>query len=60
MRLELAKEHKLAPYMVFHDATLHAMAQTKPQSLNEMSKISGVGDAKLKKYGQIFLKHFKT
>ncbi|NQY78868.1 MAG: DNA helicase RecQ [Candidatus Caenarcaniphilales bacterium] len=60
LRLELAKEHKLAPYMVFHDATLHAMAQTKPQSLNEMSKISGVGDAKLKKYGQIFLKHFKT
>lgn len=55
LRLSLAKEHKLAPYMVFHDLTLHVMAETKPQNLNEMSKISGIGEAKLKKYGQVFL-----
>ena len=41
--------------MIFHDQTLHGMADLKPQSLEEMSRISGVGEAKLKKYGEIFL-----
>ena len=55
LRLSLAKENKLAPYMVFHDTTLHAMAAAKPKNIDEMSRISGVGAAKLKKYGQVFL-----
>lgn len=55
LRLSLAKEHKLAPYMVFHDTTLKEMAASKPQNLDEMSGITGVGQAKLNKYGLVFL-----
>ena len=54
LRLNLAKQNKLAPYMVFHDTTLKEMAFSKPSNLDQMSSISGVGQAKLKKYGQIF------
>ena len=41
--------------MVFHDTTLKEMAASKPQNLDEMSAITGVGQAKLKKYGEAFL-----
>ena len=44
LRLSLAKEKKLALYDISHQ-TLHGMADLKPQSLEEMSRISGVGDA---------------
>ncbi|MDA9573382.1 DNA helicase RecQ [Rickettsiales bacterium] len=54
-RLELAKSHNLPPYIIFHDKTLIQMTQTKPQILEQMSKISGVGQNKISKYGQIFL-----
>lgn len=55
LRLSLAKEHKLAPYMVFHDTTLHEMLSRRPSSLAEMAELTGVGTAKLNKYGQKFL-----
>lgn len=55
LRLSLAKEHKLAPYMVFHDTTLHEMLIKRPSSLAEMAELTGVGTAKLNKYGQKFL-----
>ena len=54
-RLEIAKEQKVPPYVVFHDKTLIEMINLKPKSLNDMSKIGGVGEAKIKRYGQIFL-----
>ncbi len=54
-RLEIAKAQNLPPYVIFHDKTLIEMATIKPNSLDEMAKISGVGEAKIKKYGAIFL-----
>lgn len=54
-RLALAKEQNLPPYLIFHDKTLMAMVQAKPRTLDEMRQISGLGEAKLKKYGQVFL-----
>ena len=54
-RLEIAKAQNLPPYIVFHDKTLIEMVKTMPKSLNEMTKISGVGEAKVKKYGDEFL-----
>ena len=54
-RLELAKSQNLPPYIIFHDKTLIQMTQIKPQTLEQMSKISGVGQNKISKYGQIFL-----
>ncbi|MCE5315272.1 MAG: DNA helicase RecQ [Armatimonadota bacterium] len=54
-RMELAKEQGVPPYVIFHDSTLKAMAETRPVNLDEMSEISGVGEHKLAKYGVIFL-----
>ncbi len=54
-RRELAQEAGLPPYMVFHDATLREMAARRPASLAAMAGISGVGAAKLEKYGEAFV-----
>jgi ATP-dependent DNA helicase RecQ len=39
-------------YVIFHDATLREIAATRPSSLAELGTVSGVGEAKLAKYGQ--------
>lgn len=54
-RMSLARENNLAPYMVFNDATLMAMVESKPTSLSQMAMISGVGERKLEQYGALFL-----
>lgn len=54
-RLELAEEHGVPPYVIFHDATLMEMLEYRPQTLAQMSGISGVGEKKLDAYGQAFL-----
>jgi len=51
LRRRLAEEQGLPPYVVFHDATLRELAARKPRSRDELSRISGVGEAKLEKYG---------
>jgi ATP-dependent DNA helicase RecQ len=38
--------------VIFHDATLRAIAARAPRTLDELAQISGVGEAKLAKYGQ--------
>jgi ATP-dependent DNA helicase RecQ len=55
LRMESALKQKVPPYIVFHDKTLFEMIKVKPQSLEEMGKISGVGEAKIKSYGKLFL-----
>jgi ATP-dependent DNA helicase RecQ len=50
-RAEVAREHNLPAYVVFHDATLAEMARLQPQSLDELGGISGVGAKKLSAYG---------
>ena len=54
-RLEIAKAQKVPHYIVFHDKTLVEMIKVKPRSIDEMSKITGIGEAKIKRYGQVFL-----
>ena len=56
LRMRLAKEQNLPPYVIFHDATLREMALRRPASLPEMAAISGVGETKLKRYGPDFLR----
>ena len=56
LRLELAREQGVPPYVIFHDATLKAMAESRPQTLNELGNVSGVGQGKLARYGERFLK----
>ncbi len=55
-RAEVAREHNLPAYIVFHDATLAQMALQAPRSLDELSGISGVGAKKLEAYGREILK----
>jgi len=54
-RMELAKEQGVPPYVIFHDSTLLEILNQKPSSLTEMSQITGVGQAKLMRYGDAFL-----
>ena len=54
-RMQIAKAQNVPPYIIFHDKTLQEMAEIKPQSIEEFSKITGVGQSKLKKYGKVFL-----
>jgi ATP-dependent DNA helicase RecQ len=55
LRKRLADEHGLPPYVVFHDATLREMAARRPLTLNEFADLSGVGQAKLARYGDQFI-----
>ena len=50
-RSEVASQHNLPAYLIFHDATLAAIAQSAPQSLDALSGISGLGAKKLQAYG---------
>ncbi len=54
-RLELAREQGVPPYVIFHDSTLLEIHNRKPQTLDTMGQISGIGQAKLLKYGDAFL-----
>ncbi|MDZ4202199.1 MAG: DNA helicase RecQ [Gallionella sp.] len=54
-RTELAREQGVPPYVIFHDSTLVEILNRRPQTLDEMGRISGVGQAKLAKYGDAFL-----
>ena len=55
-RAEVAREHNLPAYVVFHDATLAEMARERPTSLDALAGISGVGSKKLEAYGQELLR----
>ena len=55
-RAEVAREHNLPAYVVFHDAHLAEMARQFPCSLQELSGISGVGAKKLEAYGAEILR----
>jgi len=55
LRSQLAKQQGVPPYVVFHDATLLAMLRAMPANEEELATVSGVGEAKLKRYGRDFL-----
>jgi ATP-dependent DNA helicase RecQ len=48
----MAKEQGVPAYVIFHDATLRQIAADRPQTLAELATVSGVGEAKLARYGQ--------
>ncbi|WP_313315025.1 HRDC domain-containing protein, partial [Pulveribacter sp.] len=51
-RAEVAREHNLPAYVIFHDATLAAIAERNPASMAELQGISGMGTKKLEAYGE--------
>jgi ATP-dependent DNA helicase RecQ len=54
-RAGVAKEHGVPAYVVFHDGTLRAIAERQPRSSEELRGISGIGEAKLARYGAAVL-----
>jgi ATP-dependent DNA helicase RecQ len=60
VRRELAKAQGVPPYVIFHDATLREMAAVKPQDLQQLAMVSGVGDRKLAAYGNAFLEAIRN
>ncbi|AZO63296.1 DNA helicase RecQ [Mesorhizobium sp. M1A.F.Ca.IN.022.06.1.1] len=55
LRLRLAKERQVPAYVVFSDRTLIAMAERCPRDLAAFAEVNGVGEAKLKEFGEVFL-----
>ena len=55
-RAEVARAHNLPAYVIFHDATLAAIAERNPASLGELEGISGMGAKKLEAYGDEVLR----
>ncbi len=55
-RMALAKEQGVPPYVVFHDTTLRELVRLKPLRLVDMERIQGVGENKLRKYGEAFVR----
>jgi len=59
LRREIALRENLPPYMIFADSTLREMAQHCPTDHPSMIRISGVGERKLEKYGNVFLEEIR-
>jgi ATP-dependent DNA helicase RecQ len=55
-RAEVAKSHNLPAYVIFHDATLAAIAQAEPHDLAALQGIAGIGSKKLEAYGDEVLR----
>jgi len=54
-RRAAAREHNVPAYVVFHDATLEAIAAARPRTLDDLGGISGIGAKKLERYGAALL-----
>jgi ATP-dependent DNA helicase RecQ len=55
VRLRLARERGVPPYVIFHDTTLREMAERRPQTFDDLDTIYGVGAKKAADFGQAFL-----
>lgn len=60
LRLRLAQEEKVAPFVVFSNATLEDMTRKAPQTIEEFLAVSGVGNVKAEKYGDAFIRAIRT
>ncbi len=60
LRHGLAAEQGVPPYVIFHDRTLAAMAQHRPASSEAFLLLSGVGETKLRRYGELFLAEIRA
>ena len=60
LRLRLAQEAAVPPYVIFHDATLAAMAAGRPATEEELLALPGVGEKKLATYGKAFLEEIAS
>lgn len=56
LRLQIAREESMPPYIIFSDRTLIDMCMKMPRTREGMLRVSGVGEAKYEKYGERFIK----
>jgi ATP-dependent DNA helicase RecQ len=56
LRLDLARDQGVPPYVIFHDATLMEMVRKQPRTPGQFAAIPGVGRSKLERYGEVFLR----
>ncbi|HEX4570038.1 MAG TPA: DNA helicase RecQ [Dongiaceae bacterium] len=54
-RSRLARAQGVPPYVIFHDSTLIALASRRPQSLEALAEIPGMGERKIERYGAAVL-----
>jgi len=54
-RARLAREQSVPAYVIFHDATLAAIATTRPRSLEALGEIPGMGKTKIERYGAVIM-----
>ena len=59
-RRSLARQAGVPPYVIFHDSTLRNIAAMKPQNLQQLAEVQGVGAVKLERYGQAMLAALST
>lgn len=59
VRKKIAGTQQVPPYIIFSDKTLHEISRLYPSTLSEMRKVSGVGDAKLERYGEDFIREIR-
>ena len=59
-RRTLAAQAGVPPYVVFHNSTLREIAERRPASLAELAQVSGVGEAKLARYGEAMLEALRA
>ncbi len=60
VRLRLARERGVPPYVIFHDTTLREMAERRPATLDDLHDIYGVGAKKAADFGDAFLDAIRT
>lgn len=60
VRLSLAQERGVPPYIIFSDRSLEDMAARRPGNPDQFADVHGVGDAKLRDFGEIFLEAIAT
>lgn len=56
LRKQLADDRGVPPYVIFSDVTLRQMARRYPSNKNDLSRVSGVGEKKMREFGEIFLR----
>lgn len=59
IRRGLAEKENVPAYVIFSDATLQDLSKNKPVQLSDLLKIGGMGEYKIKKYGNVFIKEIK-
>lgn len=59
LRMRLAKVADVPPYIIFHDKTLREITKKRPQTIDELMEVPGVGKVKAAKYGEFIIDEIK-